>query len=88
MFSLDVNDHVNVNTKTAVEHLVSSLLTLNLRRHILSSIICLHSHSVHRKLSQGEHARFKKKKNLKVCLKTLRQFLNIDNSEPNCFKNV
>ena len=60
MFDLDVNDDVNVNTKAAVERFILSLLTLNLRRHILSSIICLHSHGVHRKLSQGEHAKFKK----------------------------
>ena len=53
MFRLDVNDDINVNTKAAVERLVSSLLTLNLCRHILSSIVYLiHSHSVYRKLSQ------------------------------------
>ena len=62
MFSLDVNDDVNVNTEAAAERLVLILITLNLCRHILSSIICLHSHSVNRKLSQGEHARLKKKK--------------------------
>ena len=57
MFNLDVNDDVNVNTKATVERLVSYILTLNLCRHILSSIVCLHSHSVNRKLNQGEHAR-------------------------------
>ena len=57
MFRLVVNDDVNVNTKATVERLVSSFWTLNLCRHILSSIVCIHSHSVNRKLSQGEHAR-------------------------------
>ena len=58
MFRLDVNDDVNVNTKAVVERLVSRLLKLNLYRHILSSIVCLHSQSVYVKLSECEHARF------------------------------
>ena len=57
MFRYDENDDINVNTKGAVERLVSRLLTLNLCRHILSSIVCLHSHSVNRKLSQEEYTR-------------------------------
>ena len=57
MSRYDVNDDVKLNTKGAVERPVSRLLTLNLCGYILSSIVCLHSHSVYQKLSQEEYAR-------------------------------
>ena len=77
MFHSGFNGDVNVNNKATVERLVSSLLTLNQCRHILSSIVCLHSHSVYRKLSQGEHARIFLKLNITFCIETVTSMFEI-----------
>ena len=47
MFRLDVNYDININIKATVERFFSSILMLNLHKHILLSFVFLHNHNVY-----------------------------------------